>query len=138
MRKQWLLAALLLLAATACGAEGTTDTREAPDAVDTVDATLTIEAPEPGAKVQIPFTIEVATNETLGPPDSGRPSLRILIDGIEVATTNDTTFEVTRQLVPGPHNIHVSLLRPGAEQDGQPTVPGPADEVTVTVTGAGG
>lgn len=130
MRAHWLLAALLLLAVTACGAEGITE-------IDVTNPTLTIETPEPGATVQIPFTVEVSTNVSLGPPDSGRPSLRIFIDGIDVATISDTTFEVTRDLVPGPHAIHVSLLRPGAGQDEEPVMP-VADEVKVTVTRAGG
>jgi hypothetical protein len=118
-----LLVALLLLTATACGSGGTT---------------VTIEAPESGAEVQVPFTVEVSTSASLGPPDSGRPSLRVAIDGMEVATVNDTTFEVTRDLVPGPHTIHVSLLLPpGEEGEGLEEVPGGADEVTVSVTSAG-
>lgn len=126
MRAHCLLAALLLLTVTACGAEGITN-------INVSSPTLSIEAPEPGARVQVPFTVEVSTNVSLGPPDSDRPSLRIFIDGIEVATISDTTFEVTRDLVPGPHAIHVSLFRPGAE----PVAP-VNDEVKVTVVGAGG
>ncbi len=123
MHTRWLLAALLLLTATACGAGGTT---------------LTIEAPQSGAEVQVPFTVEVSTGASLGPPDSGWPSLRVFIDGIEVATVDETTYEVTRDLVPGPHTIHVSLLLPRGEQDGGfDEVPGGSEEVTVTVTGAG-
>jgi hypothetical protein len=122
MRTHGLLAALLLLTATACGAGATT---------------VTIETPQSGAEVQVPFTVEVSTGASLGPPDSGRPSLRVFIDGLEVATVNDTTFEVTRDLVPGPHTVHVSLLLPRGEE-GLDDVPGGGDEVTVTVTGAGG
>lgn len=123
MRIHWLLAALVLLTATACGKGATT---------------VTIEEPQQGAEVRVPFTVDVSTNASLGPPDSGRPSLRVAVDGIEVATVDDTTFEVTRQLVPGPHTIHVSLILPQGDDVGLDDVPGGEDEVTVSVSGAGG
>lgn len=74
------------------------------------DMTLEIESPQSGAEVSVPFTIELASSEEIGPPDSGAHHVHIYFDDNEddYIVVESTSYEVT-DLPSGEHEIYASL-----------------------------
>ena len=122
------LAAVLLVVAAGCanqddrGLEGSPDTEAKP--------VVEIVAPEGGTEVEVPFTIELDSNVTLG---AGEFHVHVFFDGNsdEYEIVEGNSYEVT-QLEPGHHTIAVSLRNPDHSDAGA------SDEAAITVTGGGG
>lgn len=96
------------------------------------EMSLSIEEPEDGATVsgEVRVVVSVAGAE-IGPPDSGALHLHFYVDGsddYEVVTSTRSTVSVPN----GEHTLRVVLAQPNHEETGI------SDEVTVTVSGAGG
>ena len=101
--------ALLALLGAACGSsdgEGNGGT----DAGAQGGSALSIAAPDDGAEVSLPFTLELDAADPLGAPDTGDHHVHVFFDGddraYEVVATD--TFEVT-DLSPGEHTLTASL-----------------------------
>lgn len=122
--------ALLALLGAACGSEdGGSDTTS--DAGAGGGDVLTIAAPEDGAEVSLPFTLEMESSDPLGAPETGDHHVHVFYDGddseYEVVTTD--TFEVTN-LPPGDHTLTASLRNADHSPAGT--------DVTIELTVAGG
>lgn len=121
--------ALLALIAFACG--GGDEATEAGGGDDTMEEmSLAITAPEDGAEVTVPFTLQFDSSVPLADIDTGEHHVHVWYDGddgnYEVVTSD--TFEVA-SLSPGEHTITVSLRNADHSEAGV------EEEITVTVTG---
>jgi hypothetical protein len=101
--------ALVALLGAACGSSedgGSSNTEAAAGG----GGALTITAPEDGAELTIPFTIELDSADALGAPETGEHHVHIFYDGddseYEVVTSD--SFQVT-DLSPGHHSVTASL-----------------------------
>jgi hypothetical protein len=128
-RRIWLflLLAVALLAA-ACGSEASV----ASGGDDGME--VSIDEPSDGAEVTTPFTVEVSSNEEIGPEDTGLHHVHVFFDGnddeYQVVTSESVEVE---DLAPGDHTIGVSLRN----ADHSPA--GAEAEISVTVVeGEGG
>ncbi|WP_460888673.1 hypothetical protein [Promicromonospora xylanilytica] len=94
--------------------------------------TLEITSPQDGDTVEVPFTVELASSEELGPTDSGAHHVHVFFDGDdqEYQVVESDSVEIT-DLPEGEHVVNASLRN----ADHSPA--GVEAEVTVTV-GAGG
>jgi hypothetical protein len=94
--------------------------------------TLEITAPADGDTVEVPFTVELASSEELGPTESGVHHVHVFFDGDdeEYMVVEGESAEVT-DLPEGEHVVNASLRNADHSPAGVET------EVTVTV-GAGG
>jgi hypothetical protein len=120
--------ALLALLGAACGSEegGGTTTADAGGG----DA-LSIAAPEDGAEISLPFTLELASADPLGAPETGNHHVHVFFDGDDSAyevVTSDT-FEIV-DLSPGDHTLTASLRNADHSPAGT--------DVTIDLTVAGG
>jgi hypothetical protein len=92
---------------------------------------LSISAPEDGAEVSLPFTLEMSSADPLGAPETGDHHVHVFFDGddsaYEVVTTD--TFEIT-DLSPGEHTLTASLRNADHSPAGT--------DVTIDLTVAGG
>jgi hypothetical protein len=93
---------------------------------------LSITAPDDGAAVQVPFELTWESAVPLGPPDSGKDHVHVVVDGQEndYTVVGGNRFRV-KGLSPGTHDVQISL------QHADHTPVGPEDSVEVTVTGGG-
>jgi hypothetical protein len=95
--------------------------------------TLTITSPADGANVPAPVTLKFTSSQDIGPTDSGKDHVHVVIDG----KTNDytvvtaTTYQIPN-LAPGRHAIGVTL------QHADHSSAGASAQVNVNVTGSGG
>lgn len=89
-----------------------------------------IESPDEGARVTVPFVVELSSDVPLGQPGQAH-YVQVFYDGLEGPIATDETFRVTELSVEGPHAIHVTLRNPNG------TIAGGEDEIAVIVTGAG-
>jgi ABC-type glycerol-3-phosphate transport system substrate-binding protein len=96
--------------------------------------TLEIVAPEDGAEIGQPFTIELESSEELGPPEEGVHHVHVYFDGddSEYEIVEAETWDVTTIQAPaGEHTLHASLRNADHSAAGVET------EVTVTVRQGG-
>lgn len=94
--------------------------------------TLEITSPADGDSVEVPFTVEVASSEELGPIETGAHHVHVFFDGDdeEFLVVEGESVEVT-DLPEGEHVVNASLRNADHSPAGVET------EVTVTV-GTGG
>ncbi len=94
--------------------------------------TLSITAPEDGAEIDVPFTVEFDSSETLGPTGSGDHHVHVYFDGddSDYMVVESDSVEV-EDLSSGEHVLHASL------RNADHSAAGVEAEVTVTV-GEGG
>lgn len=94
--------------------------------------TLEITSPADGDSVEVPFTVEVASSEELGPIETGAHHVHVFFDGDdeEFLVVEGESVEVT-DLPEGEHVVNASLRNADHSPAGVET------EVAVTV-GAGG
>jgi hypothetical protein len=120
------LALAFVLAACGGDDEAATTTGEADG------MTLSIAAPEDGAEVDVPFTVELDSSEPLGPTDSGEHHVHVYFDGDDgdYMVVESDSVEV-EDLPAGEHTVHASL------RNADHSAAGAEAEVTVTV-GEGG
>jgi hypothetical protein len=124
--------ALVALLGAACGSsdEGGSSNTDAGAGAGGGDA-LSISAPEDGAEVSLPFTLEMESADALGAPETGEHHVHVFFDGDDSAyevVTSDT-FEVT-DLSPGEHTLTASLRNADHSPAGT--------DVTIELTVAGG
>jgi hypothetical protein len=122
----FMIAAAALLVATACGSNGSSSGGSS-------KPTLKITSPSDGASVTAPFTLTFTSSEPIGPTDSGKDHVHLIVDGktsnYQVVTSTRTQV---RNLSPGKHTIGVTLQH----ADHSPV--GAQAQVIVTVTGGSG
>ncbi|MEU2201737.1 hypothetical protein [Isoptericola sp. NPDC019482] len=94
--------------------------------------TLEITAPDDGATVDVPFTVELSSSEELGPTESGAHHVHVFFDGddSEYQVVESDSVEIT-DLPAGEHEIDASLRNADHSPAGVET------SITVTV-GEGG
>jgi hypothetical protein len=134
--KRAFLAGLMLFAlvAASCGGGENSDGGGGTAAGGGGGGGFSISSPEDGADVPSSFTLEVSSDETLGPPESGEHHVHVFYDGNsdKYTVVESSTFEVSG-LDPGEHTVTASL------RNADHSAAGPEDEITVTVgSGAGG
>lgn len=94
---------------------------------------ISIVEPADNATVMQPFTLKVTASEPLGAISTGKDHFHLTFDGNAQNYTVETNPAVTiNSLKPGKHVIKVTLQH----ADHSPV--GPAAQISVTVTGAGG
>jgi hypothetical protein len=122
--------ALAALVGAACGSsdEGGSSNTEA-GAGDS--AALEIAAPEDGAELSVPFTLQLTAADDLGPPESGNHHVHVFYDGddSEYEVVASDSFQVT-DLSPGEHTLTASLRNADHSPAGT--------DVTIDLTIAGG
>jgi hypothetical protein len=122
------VAALLALAATACGSDDSSGSSSGGGG-----PTLQVTSPSDAATVRVPFTLTFTSSEQIGPTDSGKDHVHLFVDGktnnYEVVTSTQTEV---KDLSPGKHTIGVTL------QHADHSPAGAEAEITVTVTGGSG
>jgi hypothetical protein len=122
--------ALLALLGAACGSSEEGGSSNTDAGAGGGDA-LSISAPEDGAEVSLPFTLEMSSADPLGAPETGDHHVHVFFDGDDSAyevVTSDT-FEVT-DLSPGEHTLTASLRNADHSPAGT--------DVTIDLTVAGG
>jgi len=93
---------------------------------------LSITEPKDGASVQAPFTLTFNPGVAIGPEDSGKDHVHVILDGkTDNYTVVRTTSYQIKSLSPGKHTIGVTLQH----ADHSPV--GPTAQITVDVTGSG-
>jgi hypothetical protein len=94
--------------------------------------TLTIEAPAQGADVQSPVTLKFSSSEDIGPEESGKDHVHVVIDGKtnEYTVVTSSPYQI-KDLPPGRHTIGVTL------QHADHSSAGASAKVDVNVTGGG-
>jgi hypothetical protein len=94
--------------------------------------TLTITAPSDGADVQLPVTLKFTTSKEIGPEESGKDHVHVVIDGKtnDYTVVTSTTYQI-KSLPMGRHVIGVTL------QHADHSPAGANAQVTVNVTGGG-
>lgn len=122
--------ALLAVLAAGCGAD---DGGGGGDGGDGGGMTLEITAPEDGASVDVPFTVDLSSSEELGPTESGAHHVHVFFDGddSEYQVVEGDSVEIT-DLPAGEHEIDASLRNADHSPAGVET------SVTVTVGDGGG
>jgi hypothetical protein len=95
--------------------------------------TLEISAPDDGASVALPFTVELSSSEELGPTESGAHHVHVFFDGddTEYQVVEGDSVEIT-DLPDGEHEIDASLRNADHSPAGVET------SITVTVGEGGG
>ena len=95
---------------------------------------LSITAPEDGAEVSLPFTLELDSADPLGAPDTGDHHVHVFYDGDDSAyeVVSSETFEIT-DLSPGEHTLTASLRN----ADHSPAGTEVTIDLTVADTGGG-
>lgn len=123
------VSALALLGAAGCG--GTSTSQDTSAAADSAPS-LTITAPHDGATVASSFPLRFTTSVPIGPLDTGKDHVHVVVDGntddFAVVTAHKT---MVTHLSPGTHTIGVTL------QHADHSSAGAENQVTVTV-GKGG
>ncbi|CAM3762345.1 hypothetical protein [Isoptericola cucumis] len=125
--------ALVAMFAAGCGDDGGGGGEQAGgEAVGSGGMTLEITAPEDGAEVEVPFTVELASSEELGPTDTGAHHVHVFFDGddAEYMVVEGDSAEVT-DLPDGEHVVNASLRNADHSPAGVET------EISVTVGGGG-
>ena len=118
--------ALALLVPAACQSETTPTSDTAPAA----DRTVTITSPQNGAAVGSSVPIKFTTSVPIGPLETGKDHVHVIVDGdtnnFVVVTAHQTTV---KNLSPGKHTIGVTL------QHADHSPAGAQDQITVNVRG---
>ncbi|MCK9793772.1 hypothetical protein M1843_08455 [Isoptericola sp. 4D.3] len=132
--RTWRLAAggaVLALVAAGCGGDDGAPGGDGA-AASAGGMTLEITAPDDGATVEVPFTVELSSSEELGPTESGAHHVHVFFDGddTEYQVVEGGSVEIT-DLPAGEHQIDASLRNADHSPAGVET------SVTVTV-GEGG
>lgn len=100
------------------------------------DLTISVAGPTDGAEVSVPFEVQIDSNVPLGPPESGNHHAHLYYDTDVNSADYDlvygNTFEVTRDLQPGPHTI-IASLRNADHSDA-----GPSQTFEITVVAGDG
>jgi hypothetical protein len=101
------MAGITLLLLTGCGGD---DTSGATTATGENGMTLSVNAPEDGAEVSVPFTVELESSEELGPIDEGLHHVHLWWDGDESEFTlvEADSAEIT-DAPEGQHTLTASL-----------------------------
>ncbi|CND69362.1 Uncharacterised protein [Mycobacterium tuberculosis] len=96
---------------------------------------LTIEAPAQGADVQAPVTLKFSSSEDIGPEESGKDHVHVVIDGKsnEYTVVTSSPYQI-KDLPPGRHTIGVTLQH----ADHSPAGASAEVDVNVTAGGSGG
>lgn len=96
---------------------------------------VTIQSPAEGASVGSPVTLKFSTSVPIGPVDSGKDHVHVVIDGKsdEYTVVTSTVYQI-RNLAPGRHLIGVTLQH----ADHSPAGAGSQVHVDVTSGGTGG
>lgn len=125
-------AALTILLAAGCGGGGTGGGGGDGGDAGAGGMTLEITSPADGDTVDVPFTVELASSEELGPTESGVHHVHVFFDGNdeEYMVVEGESVEVT-DLPEGEHVVNASLRNADHSPAGVET------EVSVTV-GTGG
>lgn len=129
MRRTVVPLAAVALVVTACGDDD--------DGGNTTSSnngmSLTIAAPDDGAEISLPFTVEFDSSEDLGPTDDGVHHVHIFWDGedSEYTVVEADSVEVT-EAPEGEHTLNASLRNADHSPAGVET------EITVTVGEGGG
>ncbi|HEY7487550.1 MAG TPA: hypothetical protein VH912_24055 [Streptosporangiaceae bacterium] len=94
---------------------------------------LTITEPKDGASVQAPFMLKFNPGVAIGPTDTGKDHVHVILDGKtdQYTVVTSSSYQI-KNLSPGKHTIGVTLQH----ADHSPV--GPAAQITVNVTGGGG
>ena len=123
--------ALLALLGTACGSEEGNGSPTTDAGAQGGGEALSISAPENGAEVSLPFTLELDSADPLGAPETGNHHVHVFFDGndSEYEVVSSDTFEVT-DLPDGEHTLTASLRNADHSPAGS--------EVTIDLTVAGG
>jgi hypothetical protein len=123
--------ASIALVASACG--GSSAGSGGSSAGSGGSTSITIEQPEDGASVQVPFTVEVSSGVELGSPETGNHHFHLFFDdnSDEYEVVNGPRFVVREVPGSGEHTINVSL------RNADHSEAGPEDSVSVTVAGGG-
>jgi hypothetical protein len=99
------------------------------------DPTIAIAVPEDGTTVQVPFDVQLEASVPLGEPDTGNHHAHLYFDTDTNSADYDivygTTWQVTRPLTPGEHQVTVALANPDH------SLAGPQQTITIQV-GEGG
>jgi hypothetical protein len=94
--------------------------------------TLAITAPGEGASVQLPVTLKFTSSKEIGPEDSGKDHVHVVIDGKtdDYTVVTSTTYQI-KSLPMGRHMIGVTL------QHADHSSAGASAQVSANVTGGG-
>lgn len=114
------------LGLSACSGAGASST-------DGGEPTLTITEPADGATVGLPVTLKFTSSEDIGPEESGKDHVHVVIDGKtnDYTVVTSTTYQI-KDLPQGRHRIGVTL------QHADHSSAGADAQVSVNVTGSGG
>jgi hypothetical protein len=97
----------------------------------TGDATIAIAVPDDGASVQVPFDIQLEASVPLGDPETGNQHAHLYFDTDTNSADYDivygATWQVTRELSPGEHEVTVALANPDH------SLAGPTQSITIQV-----
>ncbi len=119
----------LAVTAAACGGGGTEDTNASGQG----GVEFSISAPEDGAEVSVPFTLEFSSSVPLGATDTGEHHVHVFFDGNQqdYEVVEADSFEV-EDLSGGDHTVTASL------RNADHSAAGVEDEIAVTASGSGG
>jgi hypothetical protein len=97
----------------------------------TGDPTIAIAVPEEGTSVQVPFDVQLESSVPLGDPETGNHHAHLYFDTDTDSADYDivygTTWQVTRSLTPGEHQVTVALANPDH------SLAGPTQSITIQV-----
>ena len=119
------------LACTVLGLSGCGSNSQAASG-DAGKPTLTITAPSDGADVRLPVTLKFVTSKAIGPEESGKDHVHVVIDGKtnDYTVVTSTTYQI-KSLPMGRHVIGVTL------QHADHSPAGASAQVSVNVTNGG-
>jgi hypothetical protein len=125
----------LLLAACSTGGTAVAPSGAGEAGADAGEAAISIAAPADGAQVTIPFDVQLDSSVPLSEPETGNNHAHLYFDTDTNAADYDivygNTWQVTRELTPGPHTIIVALANPDH------SLAGPTQQITVNVAADG-
>lgn len=129
MFRRVLAPVLAVILVAACGGD---DDGDAAATDGGNDMSLSITAPDDGAEIDVPFTVEFDSSEELGPTDTGAHHVHLFWDGddSEYTVVEADSFEVT-EAPEGAHTLNASLRNADHSPAGVET------EIAVNVGGGG-
>lgn len=118
-----LLTVIVALVLAACSTQA--------GAAGTNEATIAIAVPDGGASVQVPFDVQLEASVALGEPETGNHHAHLYFDTDTNSADYDivygNTWQVTRPLAPGEHQVTVALANPDH------SLAGPTQSITIQV-----